>query len=226
MRTFLLIGTATLAGAALLAFNAFAGHDDDDGHHGKDITQTFDFKDFDRVSVSGVYEVDIEVGPSFSISLSGPEKEMDNVKVYTENGTLHLARKNKNERKKNNNQKGIDATITLPDLEGMKVSGVASGDITNVDAEDFDLKVSGVAEVEIEGSCNNLTARVSGVGELDAKDFECKDVDVTLSGVGEVTVFASESVDVKASGVGDVQVYGNPSTVSKKKAMFTNVTIK
>ena len=223
MKAYLFTGIAMLTAATVFTVGAHA-HDDD---HSKTITQTFDFNDFDSVSIGGVYEVDIKVGPSYSISLTGNEDQMENVKVSTEDNTLYLGKKDKKyKKKKQHNHKGIIASITLPDLEALKVSGVASGDVENIDADDFDLSVSGVAEVNIDGSCNTLTARVSGVGELDAENLKCKDVDVTLSGVGEVSVYASKSVDVKASGVGNVQVYGNPDKVSKKKAMFTNVTIK
>lgn len=229
MKAYLFTGISVLTAVTVLAVGAQADHGDDDNNygHGKTVTQTYDFDDFDSVSIGGVYEVDIKVGPSYSISLTGNEDQMENVKVKSEDGMLYLGKKDKKyKKKKQHNHKGIIAKITLPDLEALRVSGVASGDVENVDADDFDLSVSGVAEVNIDGTCNALTARVSGVGELDAENFKCKDVNVTLSGVGEVSVHASESVDVKASGVGDVQVYGKPDKVSKKKAMFTNVTIK
>jgi len=227
MKAYLFTGVAMLTAATVFTAGAHADHNKDNHDHGKTITQTYNFDDFDSVAIGGVYEVDINVGPSYSISLTGNEDQMENVKVRSEDGTLYLGQKSKKyKNKKRHNHKGIVASITLPELEALKVSGVASGDIENVDANDFNLSVSGVAEVNIDGICNSLTARVSGVGELDAENLKCKDVDVTLSGVGEVSVYASDSVDVKASGVGDVQVYGKPDKVSKKKAMFTNVSIK
>lgn len=219
MKTYLLTGAAMLTAVAVIASGAHAHDDSDDS---KKVTQTYDFTGFDNISIAGVYELDIDVGPSYSISLTGNEDQMENVKVKSEDSTLYLGQK----KKKSHNHDGIIARITLPDLEALKVSGVASGNIESVDADDFDLSVSGVAEVNIEGTCNSLTARISGVGELDAQNFKCKDVDVALSGVGEVSVYASKSVDVKASGVGGVVVYGKPDKVTKTKAMFTNVTIK
>lgn len=229
MRAYIFTGTAMLTALAVFTNVAKAdhGHDKDNHDPGKTITQTYDFKDFKAVNIGGVYEVDITVGSSYSISLSGNEDRMENVKVISEDGTLYLGQKSKKyKHKKSHNHKGIVANITLPELDALKVSGVASGDIENVDAKDFSLSVSGVAEVNIDGTCENLTARVSGVGELDARNFKCEDVDVTLSGVGEVSVYADHSVDVKASGVGNVDVYGKPDKITKKKAMFTNVNVK
>lgn len=135
-------------------------------------------------------------------------------------------KKQKGKYKKHNHSDGITATITLPSLQALRVSGVASGDIEGVDSEEFDLRVSGVAEVDISGTCGMLDAKVSGVGELDAKDLKCRDADVVLSGVGEMSVYASESIDVTASGVGSVNVYGNPKKVDKTKSFFTDISIK
>ena len=177
------------------------------------------------ISVSGVYEVDVEVGKDYSITLTGPAYEMDNVKVENDDGMLKLGSKKKKWNKRGHRD-GIEATISLPALVEVKVSGVASGDITGVDAEDFELHVSGVAEVEIDGKCGKLQAHVSGVGELDARELKCEDADVHLSGVGEMSVYATDYADISASGVGEVDVYGDPEKVDKNKSLFTQINIK
>ena len=206
--------------AALIPALAFAHGKDDKAHQ----TQTFDFKNFEQVSVSGVYDLDVKVGEAFSITLSGHDQEMENLKVREEDGVLHLGKKNKKQKYKNSN--GIEASITLPNLTGLKVSGVAEGNITGIDADNFDIRVSGVGEVTMSGRCNHMTAKVSGVGEISAKDLKCNDVHVALSGVGEADVYASKSIDVSASGVGEVNVWGKPEEVSKSKGFMSSINIK
>lgn len=226
MRSILFTAIVMACGAAIVTGIAMAGPDDG----GDTITKTYDYSDFDRVSVGGVYDLDVEVGKNYSITLRANARDMSFVKISSEDGTLYLGQKKRDKdgkkRKRYKNNDGITAVITLPELNALKVSGVANGDVSGVDADDFDMSVSGVADVEISGKCNTLTARVSGVGELDAKDFKCKNTKVSLSGVGDVSIYASESVDVKASGVGGVDVYGKPSKVTKKKAKLTNIDIK
>lgn len=221
-KTILLSGTIIAASVCALTANAH-----DDKEKGPQVTRTFDLTDFDEISIGGVYEVDIQVGDKHSISLSGGEDEMAHIDVYVKDGTLYLSHdKDKHKKKRKGHHDGIEAMVSLPALNGLRVAGVASGDVSGVDADDFSLKVSGVAEVEIDGTCNSLSAKVSGVGELDAENFKCKNADVTLSGVGQMNVYASKSVDVTASGVGEVNVYGDPKEVSKSKAMFTEINIK
>ncbi len=219
------ITMALLASSLLvLPIAANAHPDEDEDRDETPVTETYDFEDFDSVSVSGVYDVDIQVGKSYSIKLSGPAYEMNRIKVENDDGTLRLGSKKK--KRLRGHRDGIEATITLPALTDVHVSGVASGDIKGVDSDRFELHVSGVAEVEIEGRCGRLEAHVSGVGELDAEKLKCEDADVHLSGVGEMSVYATEYADISASGVGEVDVYGDPKKVDKNKSLFTSINIK
>lgn len=217
--------TLSAAVVALLAgAPSFADNDHDEGDV---VTRAYDFTGFDKVKVGGVYDVSIVQGRDYSISLSGNSAEMERIKVWLDGDTLRLGtEKDKKKRKRRKNQKGVDVSITMPSLQALGVSGVAEVNAREFDAGDFDLNLSGVAEVTLAGTCESLDAKVSGVGELDARDFKCKTADVSLSGVGEVDVYASEAIDIKASGVGDVAVYGNPERVSKSKGMFTEVKLK
>lgn len=219
--------TATLAltaMAGLYGINA-AAHDHKD--NSESVSQTFDLQGFDEILVGGVFEVDVKVGPGHSVSMKGDPRMMERVEASVENGKLHLGlKKSRKKKKKHGHTDGIEVTVTLPALNALSISGVASGEIDGVDAGNFQLRVSGVAEVDIDGSCDTLDAKVSGVGELDAKDFKCKNADIKLSGVGEMSVYASESVDVSASGVGSVDVYGKPEKIEKSKSMFTEINIR
>lgn len=208
----------------LYGVNAMAHGDNDKG---ETVEKTFDLKGFDEISVGGVFEVDVEVGPKHSLVMEGDAKFMERVEATVKDGKLYLGmKKDRKKWKSHNHSDGISATITLPSLNALTVSGVASGDISDVEAKTFELTVSGVAEVAIDGTCDILDAKVSGVGELDASEFKCKDADIRLSGVGEMSVYASKSIDVSVSGVGNVDVYGKPGKVEKSKSMFTEINMK
>ncbi len=209
------IGIAGIAGVALA--------DEDDI-----ITETLDLTSFERIDVSGVYDLNVSVGPEFSVELSGSEYEMDRVEVSVKDGVLSLDRRKgkrgdkKRSRKKHN---GVDATITLPILRGLNVSGVVDGEVQNVNTDEFDVTISGVGDVDIEGECGVLKANLSGVGDLDAEQLECNKVIVKVSGVGDAEVYARDEVDARVSGMGDIDVYGSPEKVSKKSSMFADINI-
>ncbi len=210
------------AGLAALCIAGVADAKDKDR-----VTQNYDLTGFDRIEIAGVYDLDVRVGPDFSIELSGEREEMERVEASVENGVLYLE---KSKRKKmgfgfKDRDETIDATITLPSLTALEISGVVDGRITGIDADEFSLDLSGVGDITLDGECGSLDADVSGVGDLDARALECASVEVDVSGVGDASVFASEEVDAEVSGMGDIDVYGSPEKVHKQGGMFADVTI-
>ncbi|WP_425407931.1 head GIN domain-containing protein [Hyphococcus sp.] len=207
--------------ALSLAGGAFA-HDE-----GDKISQTLDLSGFDKIKISGVYELDVRVGPEFSIELTGYEDEMERVEASVRNGELHLGHEKGSwrTRHKDNDDHGVEAVITMPSLTGLKVSGVVDGRIAGVDVERFDIQLSGVGDIHITGECGALDAQVSGVGDLDARELECRMADVQVSGVGSAAVFAREEVDANISGMGDIDVFGSPNRVNKSSGMFADITV-
>ena len=202
---------------ALLTGVAIAGDDKDP------ITKTLDFTDFDRIEIAGVYDLTVEAGEDYSIKISGPAYEVERMKARVSSGVLELSQKEKKGWRRK--QHGVDATITLPMLRGLEVSGVVDGSVRGIDVERFELAIAGVGDVSLFGRCDELDASVSGVGDLDADKLECREVEITVSGVGDASVYASEAVDATVAGMGDIDVYGNPKKVSKSDSMFAEVTV-
>lgn len=216
-----ILGTASAMAVLLTAPSSFA-HDSKKS----DVTETHELSGFDRISVVGVYHLDVEVGDSFSIETSGSAKDMAKSEVYVKNGALVLGRKDKEDQKRQNNNEGVHAVITLPSLVGVEIAGVVTGDVVKIKADKFELEFAGVGELTLSGKCTDLEVDMAGIGELDAKGLKCEDVDVDLAGMGEATVYASERVDAEAAGMGQIDVYGNPSVVQKSSTFMSSVKIR
>ncbi|GJL95976.1 MAG: hypothetical protein DHS20C05_23810 [Hyphococcus sp.] len=192
------------------------------------VTRTLDLKGFEKIDVAGVYDLDIRVGPDFSIELSGPDYEMSRVESSVEKGVLRLDQReaSRSEKKRwRNKRQGVDAVITLPNLTALEISGVVEGTAQGISTETFEVDISGVGEIELSGECGELDANVSGVGDLDAEELKCRNVEIRLSGVGDASVYARDEVDASVSGMGDIDVYGSPEKVSKSNSMFADVTV-
>lgn len=219
-----IIAAAIGAGAIAIAFGRLDDVEIGDRDRSKDVTQTFEFTDFDKIDVAGVYELEVTVGSSdFAITLAGPEDEMDRVEVSVEDGVLVL---DQGKRKKHRLRRhGVTATISMPALAALDISGVVDGEVTGIAGGDFAVDLSGVGDLELEGSCDALTARVSGVGDLDAEDLRCETVKVSVSGVGDASVYASEAVEASISGMGEIDVYGSPESVEKHGGMFSHIEV-
>ncbi len=209
----LLLGAAVTLGIG----SALAGDRDEE------VTEELTLSDFDRIEVSGVYDLAVTVGDDFRVRLSGPSKEVARVEASVSKGVLELSQKDRGGwgRKR----QGIDAEISLPVLNGVEISGVVDANIDGVDADVFELAISGVGDVDISGTCDELDASVSGVGDLDADELQCRKVEINVSGVGDASVYAAEAVNARVSGMGDIDVYGSPEQVVKSDSMFAEVTV-
>lgn len=221
-----IIAAAIGAGAIAIAFGELDDVEIKDRDRGKDVTQTYEFRDFDKIEVAGVYELNVSVGSDFSVTLSGPENEMSRVETSVEDGSLVLDRRKRDKGSGNHfNRHGVTATVSMPALLALDISGVVDGDIKGVAGGDFAIDLSGVGDVELSGECDALTARVSGVGDLNAEDLKCRTVKVSVSGVGDASVYASEAVEASISGMGGIDIYGSPPSVEKSGGMFSHIEV-
>ena len=178
--------------------------------------------EFSRIEVSGVYELSVKRDARHDVVLKGRSDVLERAHVRINNDTLYLGhQKGRNFRSK----KSIEAVITLPMLRALEVSGVVDGRISDVDADDLVIRVSGVGDLHIDGKCSHLHADLSGVGDLDAYDLKCGKVTITVSGVGDARVYADEVLDARVSGIGDLTCYGSPPKVRKNKSFFSSISV-
>ena len=222
----------TAAGATAMLMTSITlayAHDVNDKNR---VEETHNITDFNKIRVTGVYELDVQVGEEFSVFTSGKHKDVENMKVYLKGTTLVLAQNedddksiNWNGRKKRNNS-GIKAIITLPTLKALDITGIGAGEIKGIESDHLDVEVAGISDMELEGSCGTLDVDMAGLGELRADELKCENVDVDLAGMGEISVYASESVEADAAGMGSIDVYGNPEDVEKSKSFMASVKIK
>lgn len=221
-----IIAAAIGAGAIAIAFGRLDDVNISDRDKGEDVTKSFEFSDFDKIDVAGVYDLQVEVGPDYSVELSGPEDEMARVEVEVDDGALVLNQKKRDHSVRHLRRDGVTAKVTMPALSAVDISGVVDGKVSGVAADGFAVDMSGVGDLDLAGTCNDLTARVSGVGDLDAKDLQCKTVKVNVSGVGDASVYASESAEARVSGMGEINVYGSPPKVEKHGGMFSHIEVR
>jgi hypothetical protein len=128
---------------------------------------------------------------------------------------------------------GRDMTlaITMPDLEGIAVSGGSSVGANSVASDDLKLDASGGASVKmigasakrytigasggasvsISGTCYNASINASGGASVTLRDLVCADVTVAASGGAHIIASATASASGTASGGANVGVYGHPA---------------
>ena len=203
--------------------------------NGNTITQTRQTANYDKVSVSGSFDVQLVRGEEGEITLKGEENLLEHIEVYVKNNVLILKVKD-NINLSSSWNKTITIEVPVIEITGVKLSG--SGDIstqTTLKATDFNaavsgsgdislaieatnlhVQISGSGDINLSGSADDLTVKVSGSGDVNAYDVAAQDATVTVSGSADVTLTVKGTLNAKVSGSGDIQYKGNPKKVVSK----------
>ena len=148
-------------------------------------TASFDFADFDEVAVSSVFNATITQGPEFAVAVTVDEDVIENVDVTQTGNRLNVAL-----RLADNNADTLEATITMPALHRIDLTGVVNVRLDGFVQSHLIADVDGVSRLTGHGlDLDSLSATVSGVSQLDFADIRpLGNADVRVSGVSRATV--------------------------------------
>jgi hypothetical protein len=192
--------------------------------------ETRNVRDFKRVSFGISGNLDIKIGPGFSVVLEGARRDIDEVITQLSGDRLVIRQDNW----RFNLKDKVNVHITMPGLEGLSVSGSGKAEILdNInDADNLNLSVSGSGKLVTAGlivdklKCNisgsgdiligsggnadGAEISISGSGGYRGEDFEIDHLEVSVSGSGSCYCRVGDSLDARISGSGNVTYKGDP----------------
>lgn len=191
--------------------------------------ETRDVSNFNELSVSSAFIVEVSVGNTESLEVEAEERYMDDIITEVRNGRLTI--KLRDSRDTRRMRDSPRAYVTVKSLELIDISGAvklttfdplkgdrfklsmsgASVAKIEVEVEDLRIEGSGASEIILQGSAKNQTLRSSGATSYSAYDLESEYADIKMSGAGSARVSVSEELDVRLSGASDVRYKGSPS---------------
>jgi len=205
-------------------------------------TRTFDYTDFTRIEAHNGFHVEITRSSSYSIEVITDDNVWKYLDVSKNGDTLVI------EFEWNRSYTNVikEAVITIPDVEGIQLSGGSRGDIDGFNSSnDFSaqlsggsgldgmittgetkLSLSGGSRITLSGSSDNLVVDSSGGSRVNLEDFPVNDADINISGGGFADINMDGILDANLSGGSRIVYSGNPklgdmelsggSTVSRK----------
>jgi putative autotransporter adhesin-like protein len=186
--------------AATLALTACFGVD-----AGPTTTQTRDVDAFTRLKAEDEVDVNLRVGESRRLRVRAGEKVIDDIRTEVRNGTLYVAYDGPSIR-----EGRLLVEVSAPTVEALAITGAADVRVDGLDADAFDIRVSGAGDLAAEGRVQRLTLDISGAGDADLAELVADDARVELSGSGDAEVRASELLDAEVRGAGDLAYRGDP----------------
>jgi hypothetical protein len=197
---------------------------------GNVVTREEQITGFEKLESGWAFHLEITQGETFKVLVRVDDNLLEHVQVSKESGTLFVGLK-EDSRQLNIKDATLEATITMPALTGLELSGASRANISGfestssfdvvlsgasrlsgeIDCGDATFEASGASHVRLVGTGENLRIDASGASNGDLDDFEGVDVVVVASGGSTVTVFASGRLDAEASGASDVFYRGGPT---------------
>lgn len=198
--------------------------------------QSYGFTNFDRLDMGSAFVITVQQGPAYSITVEGDRRNLDDLDVYTRNGTLKAQY-----RVSRNRQYTTTFRITMPSLRGVDFSGAVRSTVTGfTNLEGFDVTLSGASEgqfdvqavrptvnlsgasvLRMNGKGAFLTADLSGASSLQAFDYPVDNAGLDLSGASKANVTVSSSLVVEASGASSVRYRGKPAVAQRVSGAST-----
>jgi len=180
---------------------------------------------FNKIDISGGYEVLINQGNEERLELEVDENLLEHIETKVKNNTLYISSD-----KPIGNASSLKLYITVVEVDDIDVSGAielknkgtykaenleidvsGAADINlDLDVENLEMDMSGASETTLSGKANNFEIEISGAGELEAKKMKTRNTTIDISGAGNAIVHVKKSLNVSVSGAGSVRYKGNP----------------
>ena len=192
--------------------------------------ETRDVKGFTKVAFGVAGDLFIRIGPEYSLTIEGDKDDLDRIETNVLGDRLIIRRENWNF--SFNNDK-VTINLTMPNLEGLTVSGSGkaqimdkleadnlhlgvsgSGKLTTagLDVDKLDCGISGSGDIILgeDGSVDTGTISISGSGSFSGERVTIDHLNVNVSGSGNCRCKAGDSLTAHVSGSGNVTYIGTP----------------
>ena len=193
-----------------------------------DEAQIFEVSDFTRIEAGDAFDIEITQDQNFYVAATGDEKDLDDLKIRVKDDKLVIDIDNLFRRRLRKN-KGIKIKITMPELTALDISGATSVLADGFEADNFEIDLSGSANLDLDIEAENLEVEMSGSSDLDltgasemsiidmsgasslsAYDFDATGMKIETSGASSAEISVSEDLDINSSGASSIRYKGTP----------------
>ncbi len=188
---------------------------------GRIASESRDLAGFSSIDVGGVFQVEVVVQKDFAVELEADDNLLPLIMTEVRNGVLVIKAE-----KKLKSKNPIKVRVSVPELNGLEVSGAAKVSVRNLRNERFAIDASGASKISVEGEASDLTLEVSGASKINGEDLATENANIEASGASHVSINVSGELRTDASGASSIAYSGSPSNVIKHTSGAATVSAR
>lgn len=165
----------------------------DMGDDSEKLTRTYDYTDFTEIDIGHAFELEVIPSDDYSITITATERVFDKLDVRKTGDRLKIEVTGWTF-----SFKGMKAVITMPELEGLYLSGATRTEAMGFSSDrDLDIEISGASSLDMDITAAQADIEVSGASRVKG--------DLTATGTS-FDVSGASSLDLEGTG-GDARGY-------------------
>jgi hypothetical protein len=196
---------------------------------GNPVTVSEEYTGFTKVDVGSAFRVTIDQGEDYRVDITLDENLRKYLDVGVQGDTLQIRLRPGVSYSSRPGE--MRAEITMPELEGLDLSGAVRGDVKGFESNDplrvnlsgasnlaadiavgdVQLEASGASRVTMKGSGDALYLESSGASNADLSEFTVTDADIRLSGASQAQVNMDGRLNADVSGASKLLYSGDVS---------------
>jgi putative autotransporter adhesin-like protein len=172
---------------------------------GKRVSEKRQIPAFTSIETNGAFTITITCQKEPSLEVEGDDNVLQIVTSEVKNNVLHLQSS-----KGYSTSEPVKFKITVPNLEGLTVSGAGKVDVKEMKSDTFAIDSEGAPYITVGGDTKNLKVNSNGAGKIDTYNLRASKGTVECNGATIVDLFVADELDVKVNGPSTVTYKGDP----------------
>ena len=172
---------------------------------GNRVMQKRDITDFKSISTEGAFDLRVVCQKDASLEVEGDDNILPLISSEVRGGVLYLKSV-----RSFSVREPITFRITVPNLEGLTVSGAGKINVSGLNNERFEIDSSGAPNITASGTTKVVDIDSSGAAKIDTHKLQAGRAVVDSKGVSKIDIDVKDQLDVTISGPSHVTYEGDP----------------
>lgn len=172
---------------------------------GKRELQKRDVASFTSISTEGAFTIEVTCQKDLSLEVEGDDNVLEFVTTEVSGNTLRL----KNT-KNYSTSEPVRFKISVPNLEGLSVSGAGRIDVKGLNNDKFEVDANGAPNITVAGTTKVIDVGTNGAGKVDTTKLHASRGVVEANGAARVDLDVLEQLDATVNGPSTITYKGDP----------------